>query len=59
MKIHREGIPIIIITILMITGIVLIINYYHPTQGAIHYVCYLALTSLLVFIIRFFRYMVL
>ena len=55
MKIHREGIPIIIITILMITGIVLIINYYHPTQGAIHYVCYLALTSLLVFIIRFFR----
>jgi len=55
MKIHKEGKRIIVITLGMIFAIVLIINYYHPDQSLIHYLCYLALAALLVFVVRFFR----
>ncbi len=39
----------------MIALIIAIINYFHPHQSVIHYIIYLALIVLIVFVVRFFR----
>lgn len=55
MSIHKEGYRIIIITLAMVALIIAIINYFHPIQSFIHYLIYIGLLALLVFVVRFFR----
>lgn len=55
MKLHKEGFGIIIYTLIIVTAIIVLINYFLPSQTIFHYISYGILGIFLFLIIQFFR----
>lgn len=55
MKLHKEGFGIILYTLIIVTAIIVLINYFLPTQTIFHYIGYGILGIFLFLIIQFFR----
>ncbi len=55
MKIHKEGIPVIILVFFLLSAIVILINILFPVQTLVHVVLYLSGAVFYFFVIRFFR----
>jgi phosphatidylserine decarboxylase len=55
MKIHKEGIPVIVLVFFLLSAIVILINILFPVQTPVHFVLYLSGAVFYFFVIRFFR----
>jgi len=55
-KIHKEGIPAILLVLILISTIWLLINYFYPRQTIFHFIIYLAGLIFWALIILFFRF---
>lgn len=55
MKIHKEGIPVIILVFFLLSAIVILLNILFPVQTLVHVVLYLSGAVFYFFVIRFFR----
>ena len=55
MKIHKEGFKSIIIAFLILSVLVIVLNFLWPFQSTIHYILYLLAFSTFLLTVRFFR----
>ena len=55
MRIHKEGYRIILTTLLSCLVIIAVLNGFYPKQTDFHYLIYIALGIVLLFVLRFFR----
>ncbi len=54
-KLHKEGIPVIVLVLLLLVTIVVVINIIIPRQTPVHYLLYLSGLIFYFFVLRFFR----
>ncbi len=54
-KLHKEGIPVIVLILLLLITLVIVIDIFFPVQTPVHYLLYLAGLVFYFFVVRFFR----